>query len=612
MLKSYSLLFTSITAIELWSSVKNHVAKAFKGIGESGVGSSGYATSKTFNGLISIAFLFLGILITSHSWSASPEPVRAKHGIVVSSQRLASQVGVDILKSGGNAVDAAVATGFALAVVHPTAGNIGGGGFMVIRFANGSTTTIDYREEAPLKAHRDMYLDESGEFVSERSQLGYLAVGVPGSVAGMAMALEKYGTKSLAEVLVPAIELAENGFPVSYDFAVDLQGLTHLFRKFPASAKVFLKDDGQPYEEGELFVQTDLARTLRLIAKDGPVAFYEGAIAELIVRDMEAHGGLVLLQDLAKYEAVEREPVHGTYKGYEIFSMGPPSSGGVAIVEMLNILEPFDLGKLGHNSSKTIHLLVEAMRRAFADRAEFLGDSNFYPVPVTGLISKEYAVELRAEIDLAKASNSLDVDHGSPPGYESSQTTHYSVVDSSGMAVSVTTTLNSPYGSKVVVEGAGFLLNNEMDDFSAKPGVPNMYGLVGSEANAIEPEKRMLSSMSPTIVAKDGRVFMVIGSPGGPRIINTVLQVILNVIEHDMNIQEAVNAPRIHQQWLPDEVLYERHGFAFDVLENLAGMGHSMKEVGYFSEAQAIVYDAEQNIYFGAADSRGEGEPVGY
>lgn len=567
---------------------------------------------KKNQGLLFFTFLFFGICLPHFLWAASPKPVRVKHGMVVSSQRIASQVGVEILKSGGNAIDAAVAVGFALAVVHPTAGNLGGGGFMVIRFIDGRATTFDYREKAPLKAHRNMYLNENGGFVQDWARLGYLSVGVPGTVAGLAMALEKYGTMSLKNVIPPAIDIAEKGFSVGFSFANDLERLSSIFQQYPASAKVFLKEDGQPYQEGALFVQHDLANTLRLIAENGPDAFYKGEIAKLIVRDMETHDGLITYEDLAEYRAIEREPVFGEYRGYEIISMGPPSSGGIALIEMLNILEPFDIEKLGHNSSKTVHLLVEAMRRAFADRAEFLGDSDFYPVPVSNLISKEYAAQLSQKIDTFKASSSLDIRHGNPLQYESSQTTHYSIVDSSGMAVSVTTTLNSGYGSKVVVEGGGFLLNNEMDDFSAKPGIPNTYSLVGGEANAIEPKKRMLSSMTPTIVTRDGQLFMVIGSRGGPRIINAVLQVILNVIEHDMNIQEAVDAPRIHHQWLPDVVMYERRSLAIDVLQNLTAMGHELKEVDTFSEAQGIVYNPNQKIYLGAADSRGEGAALGY
>lgn len=544
--------------------------------------------------------------------SASRRPVRARHGMVVSAQELASQVGVEILKRGGNAVDAAVATGFALAVVYPQAGNLGGGGFMVIRFPDGRATTIDFREKAPGKAHRDMYLDEKGEVIPGLSTFGYLSSGVPGSVAGLCYALNKYGTMSLKEVLQPAIGLAEKGFPVSYGFSQALRRASEELSHFPATAKIFLKN-GEPYQEGDLFVQKDLAKTLKLIAEKGPDAFYKGKIADLIAEDMKKHGGLITKEDLASYRPVEREPVCGTYRGYRIISMGPPSSGGVALIELLNILEAYDIGALGHNSSRTIHLMVEAMRRVYSDRAQHLGDPDFYPVPIKGLISKGYAAELRKGIDLYRATPSSQVSHGDPLPYEGQQTTHYSVVDEDRMAVSVTTTLNSSFGSKVVIEGAGFLMNNEMDDFSIKPGVPNIYGLVGGEANSIQPGKRMLSSMCPTILTRDGRLFMVLGTPGGSTIITTVLQVIVNVIDHGMDIQEAVDVPRVHHQWLPDVLYYEKRGLPVDVLENLGKMGYHVRELrGYNGDVQAIMVDPQTGILLGASDPRGEGKAVGY
>ncbi|MDZ7261581.1 MAG: gamma-glutamyltransferase, partial [candidate division KSB1 bacterium] len=423
---------------------------------------------------------------------------------------------------------------------------------------------------------------------------------------------EKYGTMSLKQVLQPAIKLAEQGFRVNYYLSQDLKGLAETFLKFPASAKVFL-NKGKPYQEGELFVQKDLARTLRLITKKGRDAFYQGSIAELIAEDMEKHHGLITKKDLAEYRAVEREPVQGEYRGYKIIAMGPPSSGGIALIELLNILEGFDMGQMGHNSSRALHLLTEAMRRVFADRACYLGDSDYCNVPVSGLLSKQYAHGLRESINLFQATPSSQVREGNPLPYESDQTTHYSVVDKDRLAVAVTTTINEAYGSKVVVEGTGFLLNNEMDDFSVKPGAPNLYGLIGSEANAIAPGKRMLSSMSPTIVEKDGQLFLVLGARGGPAIITSLVQVILNVIDYGLTIQEAIDAPRIHHQWLPDQLLYERVGFPYDVLENLTRMGHEVQErKGYGSEAHAIMVEPETKILLGAADSRGEGKALGY
>ncbi len=546
--------------------------------------------------------------------AASARPVKAKHGMVVSSQRIASEVGVAMLKAGGNAVDAAVATGFALAVVHPSAGNIGGGGFMVIRFSDGHSTTIDFREKAPAKAHRDMYLNADGSVNSQLSTVGHLAAGVPGSVAGLCYALKKYGTMPLKKVMAPAIILAKKGFVLSEEQAQDLAHQKSEFLKFSATAEIFLHRNGEPWKAGEKFIQKDLAASLKLIAARGPDAFYHGKIADLIVAEMERNGGLISREDLAAYQPVERKPVIGSYKEYEIISMAPPSSGGIALIQMLNILEPFDLKKMGRNSSRYIHLLSEAMRRAFADRAEFLGDPDFTEIPVEQLLAKEYAEELRHTLNADHASDSKAVGHGNPSGFrkESEQTTHYSVADEHGMAVAVTTTLNGGYGSFAVVEGAGFLLNNEMDDFAAKPGSPNMYGLVQSEANAIAPYKRMLSSMTPTMVTKNGQLFMVIGSPGGPTIINTVLQVILNVVEFGMDIQEAIDAPRFHHQWLPDEISYERDGLVLDVVENLQAKRHTLRPERMIGEAEGIVYDLEKRCYYGAADPRGEGAAVGY
>jgi len=545
-------------------------------------------------------------------FGASRPPVRAKHAMVVSAHELASQVGVEILQRGGNAVDAAVATGFALAVVYPAAGNLGGGGFMVIRWPDGRATTLDFREKAPRRSHRDMYLDPKGQVIQGASTLGYLASGVPGSVAGLTLALEKYGTMKLKDVLKPAIRFAEKGFPVSYQFAEDLRRHADNFRNFPASARVFLKED-QPYQEGDRFVQKDLAATLKLIAKQGRDAFYRGKIADLMAVDMAKHGGLITKEDLASYRAVERPPVLGTYRGHKLISMGPPSSGGVCLIELLNILEGYDLKGTGFNSSRTIHLLAEAMRRVYADRAQYLGDPDFVSIPVAGLISKDYAAKHRSTIDETKATPSHLVRAGTPPADEPPQTTHYSVVDENGMAVAVTTTLNDSYGSKVVVEGAGFLMNNEMDDFSLKPGHPNLYGLVGGDANAIAPGKRMLSSMTPTIVEKDGKLFMMVGTPGGSTIITTVAQVIMNVIDHRMPLQEAVDAPRVHHQWLPDQLSIEKRALPVDVIENLTRLGHNVVERdGYPGDVQAIMIEPDTKVVLGASDARGEGRAVGY
>ncbi|MFQ5586942.1 MAG: gamma-glutamyltransferase, partial [Thermodesulfobacteriota bacterium] len=482
-------------------------------------------------------------------------PVEGKRGMVVAGEPVAARIGLDVLKRGGNAVDAAVTIGFVMAVTLPRAGNIGGGGFMLIYSAKtGEVIAVDYRERAPATAHRDMFLDGDGNVESSLSRFSHLSAGVPGTVAGLAVALERYGTISLAEALKPAIKLAKEGFLVTPELSSAIKSQAERLRKWPSTREVFFRPDGSFYEPGDLLVQRDLAKTLKAIARRGARAFYEGKVADLIVSEMKANGGLITKKDLRGYRPVVRQPVHGTYRGYDIYSMSPPSSGGVHIVQILNILEGYDVGSLGHNSAASIHLMSEAMKRAYADRSRYLGDPDFVDVPVEGLTSKGYAARLRGEIESRKASDSKDISPGLPPGYESSETTHFSVVDGEGNAVSNTYTINFSFGSGIVVEGAGFLLNNEMDDFSAKPGVPNAYGLIGGTANAIGPRKRMLSSMSPTIVLKEGKPFIVTGSPGGSRIITTTLQVIMNVIDHGMNIQEAVNAARVHHQWLPDEI----------------------------------------------------------
>lgn len=531
-----------------------------------------------------------------------PQPVTGANGMVVSGTPLATKAGLDVLREGGNAIDAAVTVGFALAVTLPSAGNIGGGGFMVIRDAqSGRTTTIDYREKAPLAAHRDMFLDANGDADPEKSQFSYWAVGVPGSVAGMAYALEKYGTISLERALRPAIELADKGFPVDQYLASSLKSMKKRMEKSPASMAVFFREDGVPYEPGDIIVQKDLAWSLRRIAEHGPDAFYRGEVARRIADDMRAHGGLVTMEDLAAYDPVEREPVHGVYRGCEVWSMPPPSSGGVHLIQMLNMLEAYPLGKWGAGSPETIHVMAECMKLAYADRAEYLGDTDFVSVPVRGLASKEYAVRLREKISLEHAVPSAEIRHGNPAPYESPNTTHYSVMDRFGNAVATTTTLNFSYGTGITAAGTGILLNNEMDDFSSKPGTPNAYGLLGNDNNAVEPGKRMLSCMTPTIVTKNGRAWLVTGSPGGSRIITTTLQILLNTIDHGMNVREATDAKRIHHQWMPDELYVER-GFNPDTAAQLKKLGHTVVERGSMGVTQTIMWDGRR--FSGAADTR--------
>ena len=561
---------------------------------------------------------------------APSAPVEARRGMVVSAKIEASEAGVEILEQGGNAVDAAVATGFALAVTYPPAGNLGGGGFMVIRFPDeesatanhaGSTpapkaTTIDYREKAPAAAHRDMYLDDDGEAIPALSRLGYLASGVPGSPAGLVMAHEKYGLLPLSDVMAPAIRLAEKGFLLSARDAAGLNAQRDAFAQFESTAKYFTKPDPDlRYAAGERFAQRDLAATLRRIRDKGRAGFYEGETAELIAAEMKRGGGWITMEDLAAYEAVERAPVSGTYRGYRFFAMAPPSSGGVALVQLLNAVEPYDLGEMGHHSAEAVHLMGEAMRRVYADRAQWLGDPDYFDVPVAALVGKEYMRRRMADFNPDRADSSGAVAHGDPLAFESPETTHYSVVDKEGRAVSVTTTINGSYGSKVVVDGAGFFMNNEMDDFSAKPGAPNMFGLLGSEANAIEAGKRMLSSMTPAIVEDPaGALFMVIGSPGGGRIITTVFEVMMNVIDHGMNIQEAVSAPRIHHQWLPDALYHEPQALSETARRGLERRGWTLIENGDWGRADGVVAlrDEEGALYQGGADPRGQDAAAGY
>lgn len=531
-------------------------------------------------------------------------PVYAENGMVAAQEAVAAQVGVDILEAGGNAVDAGVAVAFALAVTLPRAGNLGGGGFMIIHDAeSGETKAIDYREMAPSSADRDMFLDENGDADSTLSRFTGLASGVPGTVAGMQMALDEYGTMSLAEVIAPSIELARDGIIVTPGLADSLKGLERRLKKWPSSEAIFYQADGGFYQPGDRLVQTDLANTLQRIADQGVDGFYKGETAEKIAAAIQAAGGRMTVEDLANYVAVMREPIRGTYRGYEIVSMPPPSSGGVHIVQILNILEEYPIGFLGHNSADTIHLMAEAMKRAYADRSEYLGDSDFVDVPLAELTSKAYAADIRADISLGAATPSRTIKPGDLTGYESNETTHFSIVDKDGNAVANTYTINFSYGSGMVADGTGVLMNNEMDDFAAKPGVPNAYGLLGGDANAVEPGKRPLSSMSPTLVMKDGEVFLVTGSPGGSRIITTTLQIIMNVIDHGMNIAEASVAPRIHHQWLPDEIRIE-DGISPDTIRLLEQRGHDVNVKNVMGSTQSIMVDKELGLLFGASDPR--------
>jgi gamma-glutamyltranspeptidase / glutathione hydrolase len=549
--------------------------------------------------------LLLALGLAHPAWAF--KPVAARHGMVVTSEPVASAVGVQILKAGGNAVDAAVAVGFALAVTYPYAGNIGGGGFMLIRRADGKKTLIDYREEAPGAATRNMYLDAQGNVIPEASTVGALSVGVPGTVAGLAQAEREYGKLGLRRVMEPAIRLAEQGFPVSYWLSKSLRSHRELLSKFEESRRIFLRE-GDLYKSGDILKQPELARTLRLIAHKGPEAFYHGAIANEIVGTMKKYHGIISLGDLAGYKAKERQPLEGHFRGYDVLAAPPPSSGGVALIEMLNILDPLDLGT--PDSYASMHLIAEAMRRAYADRAAYLGDTDFVSVPVQGLTSPQYAAKLRKEILESKPD--APVSAGRAQAFERTETTHFSVVDDAGNAVSNTYTLNGGYGSGVTVEGAGFLLNDEMDDFTSKPGTPNMYGLIQSAANAIGPRKRPVSSMTPVIVFQDNNVRLVLGSPGGSTIINTVLQVLLNVLVYKMDVLEAVSAPRFHDQWQPDQLTVEDRGFSADTLEKLKQAGYKVVSGDSIGECEAIQVDPETSWRFGAADPRGSGKAVGY
>ncbi|UJF24878.1 gamma-glutamyltransferase [Suttonella sp. R2A3] len=529
-------------------------------------------------------------------------PVWAANGMVATQEAYATEVGVQILEKGGNAVDAAVAVGFTLAVTLPRAGNLGGGGFMLY-FDNDDDkgVAIDYREKAPANATRDQFLDANGDADSNLSQFHGLSVGVPGTVAGLLKAHEEHGSLPLEDLITPAIELAENGIVVSPDLADSLADLKERIGKWPSSEKIFYKADGSNYEPGDILVQKDLANTLRLILEKGAAGFYEGPVAKSIVKAVKEADGNMEMSDFANYQAVNRQPVAGDYRGYKVISMPPPSSGGIHIIQILNMLEHYPIAEMGVNNADTMHVMAEAMKLAYADRSEYLGDADFVDVPVEGLTSKEYAKSLVEGIDLDHARPASEIKPNNPIPYESNQTTHYSIVDKEGNAVANTYTLNFSYGTGLVAEGTGVLLNNEMDDFSAKPGVPNGYGLIGGDANAVEANKRPLSSMSPTIVLKDNDPYLVTGSPGGSRIITTTLQMILNVVDHDMNVAQATHAPRMHHQWLPDEIRIEE-GFSKDTIGLLEAKGHTVIEKDAMGSTQSIMI--EEGGLYGSSDPR--------
>jgi gamma-glutamyltranspeptidase/glutathione hydrolase len=543
----------------------------------------------------------VALVVSTPSIDAGSTPYRAAQGMVVSQSALASEVGWRVIRDGGNAVDAAVATAFALAVTHPTAGNIGGGGFLVFRPASGEPAAFDFREAAPAGSSPIMWLKD-GKYDFDLHHNSHRSVGVPGTVAGLHMAWKASGSKPWKDLVAPAVLLARDGFEVSHALARSLERMIPEFRKYPASLAQFSKN-GEPYRPGDTLKQPDLARTLERIAGEGPAGFYAGETAALIEKEMKANGGLITREDLKNYQARQRTPIKGTYRGYEIIGMPPPSSGGISVQMMLNILEPEDLKARGYGSADNLHLMVESMRRAFADRARYLGDPDFVKnMPVERLISKQYAADLRKTINPTRASRS------SPSSFtwtsESQETTHFSVVDAQRNAVAVTYTLEYGYGSRIVVPGAGFLLNNEMGDFNAGPELTDEKGLIGTEPNLARPGKRMLSSMSPTIVARDGKLFMVTGSPGGRTIINTVLMTIINVIDFGMNAQEAVDAGRLHHQWLPDRITVEQFGFSADTLAKLRSMGHTITETDSQGVAEVIVVNPKDNTLEGGLDHR--------
>jgi gamma-glutamyltranspeptidase/glutathione hydrolase len=532
---------------------------------------------------------------------AQSAPARARLGMVITESDIASEVGFEVIKSGGNAIDAAVATAFAMAVTHPAAGNIGGGGFLVYRPESGEPTSYDFRERAPAGSSAGMWIKD-GKYDSDLHHYSHRAVGVPGTVSGLHLAWKEHGSKPWNDLLRPAIALARDGFLISHGLALSLEEMIPEFKKYPASLAQFSKE-GEPYQAGEILKQADLARTLTRIAEQGPKGFYEGETAMLIEKEMKAHGGLITREDLKAYQAKKRDVIKGVYRGYDIIGMAPPSSGGIAVVEMLNLLEPYDLKANGYGSALNLHLITESMRRAFADRAQFIGDPDFVTgMPIARLISKEHAGVLRMTIDPNKASKSSPGSFTWPA--ESRETTHLSIVDGRRNAVSLTYTIEDYYGSRIVVPGAGFLLNNEMGDFNAGAGLTDERGLIGTAPNLTEAGKRMLSSMSPTILARDGKLFMITGSPGGRTIINTVLMTILNVVDFGMNAQEAVDAGRMHHQWLPDRLTVERYGFSADTIKALRAMGHTVIEESGQGAAQVIVLNQKQNMLEGGVDRR--------
>ena len=560
------------------------------------------------------SFLIFAQLPADAAWS---DPVRGKNAMVASQHELASKIGADVIKRGGNAIDAAVAVGLALAVVYPEAGNLGGGGFMLIRLKDGRTTAIDYREMAPSAATRNVYLDENGNLKkgAGSSTIGYRASGVPGTLAGFEYAFKKYGSGKLkwSELVEPARKLANDGYVLSYRLAGLLVAKKSDLEQFPESKRIFL-NDGEFYKEGDLFKQPDLAQTLARIQKQGAKDFYTGKTAQFIAADMKNNDGLITLEDLKNYVVKEREPLRGTYRGNQIIAMPPPSSGGIVILQILKMLENYDIGKMGYNSAEKYHLLAEAMRRSFADRAEYMADPDFAEVPTLKLLDENYLMKRRSTIDLKAASKSSEIKAGNITINEGNDTTHFTIVDADGNCVSNTYTINDLYGSAVTIKGTGILMNDEMDDFAAQPGTPNLYGLIQGERNAVEPGKRPLSSMSPTIVLRtDGSLWFAVGARGGPRIISASLQTVINMIDHKMNIQEAVDAPRIHHQWFPDQIYYEPYGISPDTKTILENLGHNFNDSpGYIASATAISVEDGTNIRLGAIDSRSDGLAVGY
>ncbi len=564
-----------------------------------------------------MSFQLSFVSLETNVFAARREAVRGRRAMVASQHELASHIGADVMRRGGNAVDASIAVALALAVVYPEAGNLGGGGFMLIRFKDGRTTAIDYREMAPQGATRDIFVNEKGEIIKGEgsSTIGYRAAGVPGTPAGLEMAFNKYGSKKIAwaELVEPARLLAQDGYVLSYRLANLFKAYKDTLEKYADSKRIFL-NNGNFYEEGDVLKQPELAKTLERIKKSGAQGFYTGETARLIAEDMRANNGLITLEDLKNYRAKERTPLRGTYRGHEIISMPPPSSGGIVLLQALNVLENYDLRQMQHNSSKKYHLLAETLRRSFADRAEFMADPDFAVVPVADLIAKSYAAKRGATIDLTKATRSADIRAGEIAARESMDTTHFTVVDPDGTIVSNTYTINDLYGSRVTAKGTGVLLNDEMDDFAARPGKPNMFGLIQGERNAVQPKKRPLSSMTPTIVLrKDGTPWFAIGARGGPRIITAVLQTVINMIDHDMNIQQAINAPRIHHQWFPDEILAEPYGMSPDTRIALESLGHNFTDKpGFIASATGIEIEEKTGVRLGAIDARSDGASTGY